>query len=103
MKLICVEEHVLDPAITRAAQKLVLAEAPYLPDWGLRVTDGRHADTPRPHVVAAAESARMGLDLGTARLADMDAAGIDMQVLSWGGFPAIVASRRSDRAVPRRK
>lgn len=88
MKLICVEEHVLDPAIGMATQGLLRAEAPYLQGWGSRVIDGqRVADPNRPHVIAPAESARKGLDMGAARLADMDGASIDMQVLSYGGFP----------------
>jgi predicted TIM-barrel fold metal-dependent hydrolase len=91
VKLICVEEHVLDPAIGAATQGLVRAEAPYLPDWGSRVVDGQHASPPdRPHVIAPSESARKALDLGEARLADMDSAGIDMQVLSYGGFPQLL-------------
>ncbi|WP_118181582.1 amidohydrolase family protein [Paraburkholderia phosphatilytica] len=93
MKLICVEEHVFDPAIGKTAQPRVLAEAPYVPDWGIRVTDGQHVtDHSRPHVVAASESARKALDMGAARLTDMDAAGIDMQVLSYGGFPQLLST-----------
>lgn len=38
-------------------------------------------------MIAPAESARKALDMGDARLAEMDAAGIGMQVLSYGGFP----------------
>jgi len=96
MKLICVEEHVLDPAIGAATQALVLAQAPYLPDWGSRVVDGRHVpDTSRPHVIAPPESARKALDMGASRLADMDAAGIDMQVLSYGGFPQLLPAAQS--------
>lgn len=91
MKLICVEEHLLDPAIGRASQPFALKEAPYLPGWGRRVTDGLAARDPhRPHVLATAESARKGMDAGAGRLADMDAAGIDMQVLSYGGFPQLL-------------
>ena len=91
MKLICVEEHVLDPAIGAATQQLALAQAPYLPDWGSRVTDGVHvADPSRPHVIAASESTRKGLEMGAPRLADMDGAGITMQVLSYGGFPQLL-------------
>ncbi|USX14400.1 amidohydrolase family protein [Oxalobacteraceae bacterium OTU3CAMAD1] len=91
MKLICVEEHVLDPAIGAATQRLALAQAPYLPDWGSRVTDGVHvADPARPHVIAASESTRKGLEMGAPRLADMDSAGITMQVLSYGGFPQLL-------------
>src|SRR5690349_10846562 len=91
MKLICVEEHVLDPAIGAATQALVRAEAPYLSDWGSRVVDGRQvSDVSRPHVIAPGESARKALDMGAARLADMDAAGIGMQLLSYGGFPQLL-------------
>ena len=96
MKLICVEEHVLDPAMGAASQGLVRATAPYLSDWGSRVVDGRHvSDRSRPHVVAPSESARKALDMGTARLADMDAAGIAMQVLSYGGFPQLLPAEQA--------
>lgn len=91
MKLICVEEHVLDAATGAATQQLVHAEAPYLGDWGRRVVDGQHVtDTSRPHVIPPGESARKGLDIGAGRLAEMDAAGIAMQVLSYGGFPQLL-------------
>ncbi|NVD74831.1 amidohydrolase [Duganella sp. BJB1802] len=96
MKLICVEEHVLDAATGAASQGLARAEAPYLSDWGSRVVDGRRvADATRPHVVAPAESARKALDMGAPRLADMDAAGIDMQVLSYGGFAQLLAAAQA--------
>ncbi|NVM76349.1 hypothetical protein FHW83_002144 [Duganella sp. SG902] len=96
MKLICVEEHVLDAATGAATQPLLRAEAPYLSDWGSRVIDGqRVADTSRPHVLAPAESARKALDMGASRLADMDAAGIDMQVLSYGGFAQLLPAARA--------
>ena len=96
MKLICVEEHVLDPAIGAATQTLALTQAPYLPDWGSRVTDGVHvADRSRPHVIAASASTRKGLEMGAPRLADMDDAGITMQVLSYGGFPQLLPDAQS--------
>lgn len=97
MKLICVEEHVLDPAIGKAAQARTLLEAPYLPGWGSRVTDGHSiTDHSRPHVVAASESARKALDMGASRIADMDAAGIGMQVLSYvSAHPAASLLRRA--------
>nr|WP_218106253.1 amidohydrolase family protein [Duganella sp. SG902] len=94
--MICVEEHVLDAATGAATQPLLRAEAPYLSDWGSRVIDGqRVADTSRPHVLAPAESARKALDMGASRLADMDAAGIDMQVLSYGGFAQLLPAARA--------
>lgn len=91
MKLICVEEHLLDPAIGAATQALARAQAPYLSDWGSRVVDGRKVAHPsRPHVIAPSESARKALETGAPRLADMDTAGIGMQVLSYGGFPQLL-------------
>jgi uncharacterized protein len=96
MKLICVEEHVLDPAIGVATRDLVAAEAPFLSGWGSRFIDGQHvADPTRPHVLAPSESARKCLDMGAARLADMDAAGIDIQVLSYGGFPQLLPTEKA--------
>jgi predicted TIM-barrel fold metal-dependent hydrolase len=96
MKLICVEEHILDPFIGRATQDFIRANAPYLSDWGSRVIDGQQVpDRSRPHVIAPSESARKALDMGAARLAEMDAAGIDMQVLSYGGFPQLLSVERA--------
>jgi predicted TIM-barrel fold metal-dependent hydrolase len=91
MKLICVEEHVIDAAIGKASMPAVMAEAPYLGDWGSRVEDGvRVADPTRPHVIAAKSSMQKCLDMGVSRLADMDAHSIDMQVLSYGGAPQVL-------------
>lgn len=87
MKLICLEEHVLDPATLQASMPAALQAAPYLPDWGKTVQDGQRADRSRPQVIANTESARKGLDWAKERLQDMDAAGVDMQILSLGGFP----------------
>jgi predicted TIM-barrel fold metal-dependent hydrolase len=96
MKLICVEEHVLDRAIGGATQGLVRAEAPYLTDWGSRVVDGQQVVDPgRPHVIAPSESASKALEMGEARLADMDAGGIAMQVLSYGGFPQLLPAAQA--------
>lgn len=97
MRLICVEEHVLDPAIGAATASRVAAEAPYLGDWGRRVIDGQRVVNPnRPHVVAPYQSARKALELGPSRIAEMDTAGIAMQVLSYGGFPQLLPA---DKAV----
>lgn len=96
MKLICVEEHVLDPAIGEATRDLVRAQAAYLSGWGSRVMDGRHVVDPgRPHVIAPHESTRKAMEMGALRLADMDGAGIAMQVLSYGGFPQLLPSAQA--------
>lgn len=91
MKLICVEEHILDRAIGDATREALRNEAPYLSGWGTRVIDGLQAADPgRPHVIAPEESARKAMEMGALRLADMDDAGIGMQVLSYGGFPQLL-------------
>jgi len=96
VKLICVEEHLLDAAIGAITLDRVRSEAPYLPDWGSRVVDGQYiADPSRPHVIAPSESARKALDVSEARLANMDSAGINMQVLSYGGFPQLLPAAQA--------
>ncbi len=87
MKLICLEEHVLDSATAQASMPAALAAAPYLPGWGKTVRDGNNPDRSRPQIIANTDSTRKGMDWEGERLADMDAAGITMQVLSLGGFP----------------
>ncbi|MDO5638471.1 MAG: amidohydrolase family protein [Neisseria sp.] len=92
MKIITLEEHMLYPALAQAGMAATAAAAPYLRDWGSRVTDGADvADHSRPHVIAAQESMRLLQDIGAGRLKQMDDAGIDMQVLSVGGVPQMAA------------
>lgn len=89
MKLICLEEHVLDPATAGASMPAALKAASFLPGWGSTVKDGNNPDRSRPQVIANTDSTRKGMDWEQERLADMDAAGVDMQVLSLGGLSAI--------------
>ena len=89
MKIICLEEHVLDPALGKASMPAALKAAPYLPDWGKTVQDGRLPDRSRPQIERNDLINPKGLDMGEGRLKDMDAAGITMQVLSYGGFPQL--------------
>ncbi|OOF53971.1 amidohydrolase family protein [Rodentibacter trehalosifermentans] len=87
MKLICVEEHILDPNIAKATMPQVLQQAPYLTNWGKRVKDGNNPDHSRPQIEKNDLINPKGMEFDVNRLADMDAANIDMQVLSVGGFP----------------
>lgn len=87
MKLICVEEHILDPNIAKATLPQVLQQAPYLTDWGKRVKDGNNPDHSRPQIEKNDLINPKGMEFDVKRLADMDAANINMQVLSVGGFP----------------
>jgi predicted TIM-barrel fold metal-dependent hydrolase len=97
MKLICIEEHAVDPEIGKAAQPALDVEAPYM---GL-VSSANAASTPRnshrPTLVRMDEALRLGTDLGEGRIRHMDEQGIDMQVVSYSS-PAQLAPH--DQAVP---
>ncbi|WP_264352512.1 amidohydrolase family protein [[Mannheimia] succiniciproducens] len=95
MKIIAVEEHVLDADLGKASMPAALAQAPYLPDWGKTVQDGYNLDRSRPQIEQNALINPKGFDMGEGRLKEMDLAGIDMQVLSYGGFPQFALKEQS--------
>jgi predicted TIM-barrel fold metal-dependent hydrolase len=82
MKLICVEEHAIDPALAEASGPALLREAPYM-----AAQAASEAAWPpgsgRPTTVSMPEAADLALDLGEGRIKAMDAAGIDRQVVSY--------------------
>ena len=89
MKIICVEEHIVDADIARATMPALSERASYIKDWGY-VADGDtdaedrpasfHGERPYPRFKTAFGLAR---DSGAARIAEMDRHGIDMHVLSY--------------------
>ena len=84
MKMICLEEHAVDGAITKAAQPRLAAEASYMADWGSRVHDrGVVVGEARPALQSMATAIPLAADLGAGRIAEMDAHGIDMQIISY--------------------
>ncbi len=88
MKIICLEEHTVDAAITKAAQPVQAAEAGYMADWGSRVEDKPSELTDdRPHLAPIKAVMQMAGDMGAGRIAEMDKHGIDMQVLSYSSTP----------------
>lgn len=96
LKIICIEEHITDSAIAKASQKAVMAEAGYAADWGIRVEDNPSRFTPdRPRLVSAKFAVARSVESGAARIAEMDKHGIDMQVLSYGGFPQMIPADQS--------
>lgn len=93
LRLISVEEHVSSPMVAQKAMPEMLRQAPYLPDWGRDVTDRGEKKKDRPRVIAANDSLKKLMDIGENRLRDMDAHGIDMQVLSLAASPHLVAGK----------
>ncbi|MDO5624065.1 MAG: amidohydrolase family protein [Pseudomonadota bacterium] len=87
MKLICVEEHVLDRSLGQASAARMGTDAPYAGDWGIRFADtGASTDTNRPRINAPKVATAKAFDMGQGRIDEMNAHGIDMQVLSYGGM-----------------
>lgn len=83
MKLICIEEHAVCPAITQAAQPVLERQAPAigLQSASAAVSAVRIGD--RPTLVEVSEAMKLGLDLGEKRIQQMDQHGIDMQIVSY--------------------
>ena len=81
MRIICLEEHLTDAALTAAAKPALAVSAPFMTDQGNRPQDPNGLPVPQqigPHDAAALAAAPVD-----DRLSVMDAHGIDMQVLSY--------------------
>ncbi len=89
MRIITLEEHTLDPGIAKATQAAQAAEAGYLPDLAGTAEDATPPSGNRPRLLPVREIMPRAADVGAGRLADMDAHGIDMQVLSYSSAPQL--------------
>ena len=88
MRIIALEEHTLDPSIAKATQAAQAAEAGYMADLG-GGDDGPAPSADRPYLLPVGEIMPRAADVGFGRIADMDAHGIDMQVLSYSNAPQL--------------
>ncbi|EHG8447699.1 amidohydrolase [Salmonella enterica subsp. enterica] len=86
MKIISIEEHVLDADLARACQKAMSVQAPYYADWALP-----SKDDPQVRLASSQTATTLAGDMAEKRLADMDANGIDMQILSYSNAPQLLA------------
>lgn len=83
LKIICLEEHVIDADLAKAAKPEVARRAPYMSGLGSVFQDKPNPDTDTlPRLQAPAQAAELAAGPIADRLATMDANGIDMQVLS---------------------
>ena len=90
MRMIALEEHVIDPGLAKATQAAQAAEAGYMADLGdgdspPEASNDRPTMAPMPQIMARAG------DVGAGRIAEMDAHGIDMQVLSYSNATQLAA------------
>ncbi|WP_020496046.1 amidohydrolase family protein [Sciscionella marina] len=83
MKLICIEEHTMDPATGQAAAPSLEREAPYMSLQSSPKAASGPPDPTRPNLVEMSEAIRLGTDLGAGRIANMDQHRIDMQIVSY--------------------
>ena len=96
MRIICLEEHAIDAALAKASLAAEMREASYMSDLDSRVRTGLDtSDDPRPRVRAIPDIAPLLRDIGAGRIADMDANGIDMQVLSYSNASQLVPSEQA--------
>ena len=91
MRIIALEEHVIDPGLAKATQAAQAAEAGYMADLGggdspPAASEDRPMMTPMPQIMARAG------DMGAGRIAEMDAHGIDMQILSYSNATQLAAA-----------
>ena len=96
MKIICLEEHAIDADLAKASQAAQMTEAGYMTELGTRDQRANPSDDARPQLRDMADILSLARDLGAGRLADMDAHGIDMQVLSYSNASQLVPA---DQAV----
>ena len=93
MRVICLEEHAIDADLAKESRAAQMEEAGYMADMTYRDQPG--PDDERPHLRDMASSLALARDLAAGRLADMDAHGIDMQVLSYSNASQLVPADRA--------
>jgi predicted TIM-barrel fold metal-dependent hydrolase len=83
MRIVCIEEHAVDPATDAAALPALAAHAPYAGLANSPDVASRPRDNHRPTVVAMPDALALAADIGEGRIKNMDAHGIDLQVVSY--------------------
>ncbi len=88
MKIICVEEHIVDQDLSEAGQPKQQSEAGYFKEVGTffkgKIED---ADDKRPMAIDFHTTLKLAADTCAGRIAEMDKHGIDVQILSCSNPP----------------
>lgn len=88
--IICLEEHVNDPAVAQATMQAFAASIPYFAGLGSRYRESPQGyATDRPSLTFVPDSIRTASGPLAERIAAMDAAQIDMHVLSLSNTPQL--------------
>ncbi len=95
VKIICLEEHIADKELGEAAVPALLARAPYFADQNSEYVDDPDAPGTLPALVSTKTAAQLSSQPIEARVAAMDAAGIDVQVLSHSATTQFVAADKA--------
>ena len=90
MRIICLEEHFSDMAVSAAVRNAHTAEAPYLMDLGTRYQDDPDLEpADRPRLTFIPKTIKNSAEPLPRRIPVMDAAGIDFQVISLSNQPQL--------------
>lgn len=96
LKIICLEEHTLDPALAKSAKPAMDALFPYFTQSGGGYQDNPEASGEKRPLLQASKAAQTLLQASVEeRLAAMDANGIDLQVLSYTNFAQFAAEEQA--------
>ena len=92
MRIICLEEHVEDPAVAAAVKDASAAAVPYFKDVGRRYQDDPDREpADRPRLTFLPETMKKAAEPLSSRVQAMDLAGIDYQVLSLSSAPQLAS------------
>jgi len=83
LKIICIEEHAINPAIGRAAAPALQCEAPYVALSGTERAASAPRNPYRPSLVAMQKVGPLAADFRDTRIAAMDEQAIQVQIVSW--------------------
>jgi len=83
VKIICIEEHAVDPGLAKATLPIMQREAPYMSLSTTSDVASVLRNPRRPTFVELKEATALGLDLGQGRIRDMNEQRIEMQVMSY--------------------